>query len=94
MTGFMTLVAGAAIANAVVAGVLVLAMYVLMERHVGLGAIGGIAVGAGVIYAEAILGEQLFTVTVSEMKLLVIAAAVGAAVGVTVTVLTVKPTSE
>lgn len=90
----MTWVAGATIANAVVAGVLVLAMYGLMERHVGLGAIGGIAVGAGVIYAEATLGEQLFTVTVSEMKLLVIAAAVGAAVGVTATVLTVKPEIE
>ncbi|MXR40723.1 hypothetical protein GRX01_05120 [Halobaculum sp. WSA2] len=94
MTGFTAWVAGASVLNAVVAGVLVLAMYSLMERHIGLGAFGGIAIGAAVIYAEATLGEQMLTVTVAEMKLLVIAAAVGAAVGVTATVLTVKPSLE
>ncbi len=87
-------VAGATIINAIAAGVLVLAIYRLMESSIPLGAFGSIAIGAGVIYAEATLGEQLFTVTVSEMKLLVIAAAVGAAIGVTGTVLTVKPELE
>jgi hypothetical protein len=94
MLGFTTWVAGASIINAVAAGVLVLIMYSLMERHIGLGAFGAIGLGAAIIYAEATLGEQMLTVTVSEMKILVIAAAVGAAVGVTATVLTVKPSSE
>lgn len=88
---FMAWVVGATLLNVVAAALLVLAMYSMMERHVGLGAMGGIGVGAAVIYAEATLGEQWFTVTVSEMKLLVVAAAVGAAIGVTATVVAVKP---
>jgi hypothetical protein len=94
MPGFTAWVAGASIINAIAAGVVVLGMYRLMERNIGVGALGGIAIGAAVIYAEATLGERMFTVTVAEMKVLVIAAAVGAAVGVTMTVLTVKPSLE
>ena len=94
MLGFTTWVVGVTILNVVAAGVLVLVMYSLMERHIGLGAFGAIGLGAALIYAEATLGEQMLTVTVSEMKILVIAAAVGAAVGVTATVLTVKPSSD
>jgi len=82
---------GAAIFNVLAGGALVLGMYSLMERHIGLGAMGGIGVGAIIIYVQATLGEQWFTVSVSEMKLLVIAAAVGAAFGVTATVLAVEP---
>ncbi len=82
---------GAVVFNILAGSMLVLGMYSLMERHIGLGAMGGIGVGAAIIYTQATLGEQWFTVTVSEMKLLVIAAAVGAAIGVTATVLTVEP---
>lgn len=88
---FMAWVVGATVLNVAAGGILVLATYGMMERHVGLGATGGIGVGAAVIYAEATLGEQWFTVTVSEMKLLAIAAAVGGAIGVTATVLIVEP---
>ena len=70
---------------------LMLGVYAFMERKVTLGAIMGIAVGTGLIYAQATLGESWLQVTVSEMKLLVIAAAVGAVIGVVGTVLMVKP---
>jgi hypothetical protein len=70
---------------------LMLGVYKFMERRVPLGALTGIVVGTGVIYAQATLGEQWLTVTVSEMKLLVIAACLGAVIGVVGTVLTVKP---
>ena len=46
------------------------------------------------IYAQATLGEQYLQVTVSEMKILVIAAAIGAVLGVVGTVLVVKPELE
>lgn len=70
---------------------LMLGVYKFMERRVPLGALTGIVVGTGVIYAQATLGEQWLTVTVGEMKLLVIAACLGAVIGVVGTVLTVKP---
>lgn len=70
---------------------LMLGVYKFMERRVPLGALAGIIVGTGVIYAQATLGEQWLTVTVGEMKLLVIAACLGAVIGVVGTVLTVKP---
>lgn len=70
---------------------LLLSVYKFMEHRVTLGAISGIVVGTGVIYAQATLGEQWLTVTVSEMKLLVIAACLGAVIGVVGTVLTIKP---
>lgn len=87
----MAWIIGATLLNVVAAAGLVLASYSMMERSIGLGAVGGIAVGAAVIYAEATLGEQWFTVSVGEMKMLVIAAAVGAAIGVVAVVLTVEP---
>ncbi len=85
---------GAVVFNILAGGALVIGMYSLMERHIGLGAMGGVGVGAVLIYVQATLGEQWFTVSVSEMKLLVIAAAVGAAFGVTATVLAVEPETD
>lgn len=82
---------GAFVVNLLLGIGLLLGVYKFMERRVTLGALSGIVVGTGVIYAQATLGEQLLTVTVSEMKLLVIAACLGAVIGVVGTVLTVKP---
>lgn len=79
------------IANAIFGIVLVLGVFKFMEKHVSLGAIGGILLGAGLIYVEATIGEQELVATVSEMKLLVIAAALGAVLGVVGTVLVVEP---
>ncbi|RJX44432.1 hypothetical protein DM826_02100 [Halonotius aquaticus] len=82
---------GAFVVNLLLGIGLLLGVYKFMERRVTLGALSGIVVGTGVIYAQATLGEQWLTVTVSEMKLLVIAACLGAVIGVVGTVLTVKP---
>lgn len=77
--------------NLVLGTLLLLGVFTFMERRVSLGALGGIIVGTGVIYAQATLGEQLLQVSVGEMKLLVIAASLGAVLGVVGTVLVVEP---
>lgn len=77
--------------NMVLGAVLILGVFSFMERQVTLGAIGGVIAGTGLIYAQATLGEQYLDVTVAEMKLLVIGAALGAVIGVIGTVLVVKP---
>lgn len=88
---FMAWLIGVLLLNLILGVSLVLGVFTFMEKRVALGATGGIAVGTAIIYAQATLGEQMLTVTVSEMKLLVIAAALGGVVGVVGTVLIVKP---
>ena len=77
--------------NLVLGVLLMVGVFTFMERGASLGAVGGTAVGTGVIYAQATLGERMLAVTVGEMKLLVIGAALGAVVGVVCTVLVVEP---
>jgi hypothetical protein len=91
MTPVHWLSAGVLVLNAVVGVVLVLGVFLFMERRIRLGAFGGLLAGAAVIYVEATMGERLLQVTVGEMKLLVLAAAFGAVLGVVGTVLTVEP---
>ena len=87
----VTWMAGVFVLNLLFGGLLVVRAFGLMERRFGAGAIGGVLVGAGVIYAEATLGERMLNPTVGDMKLLVLAAAFGAVLGVVGTVLTVEP---
>jgi hypothetical protein len=79
------------VGNLVLGALLMLGVFTFMERRVSLGALGGIVVGTGVIYGQATLGERLLQVSVGEMKLLVIAASLGAVLGVVGTVLVVEP---
>jgi len=83
--------AGVLVGNLALGVLLMLGVFSFMERRVSLGAVGGIVVGTGVIYAQATLGERLLEVSVAEMKLLVIAASLGAVLGVVGTVLLVEP---
>jgi hypothetical protein len=85
---------GAAVLNAAIGVGMVLGVFALMEKHVGAGAFGGVTLGTAVVYAQATLGKSYLTVTVSEMKTLVILASLGAVVGVVGTVLVVKPELE
>jgi uncharacterized membrane protein YkvI len=85
---------GAAVLNSLIGVLVVLGVFALMEKHVAAGAFGGIALGTVVVYTQATLGETYLTVTVSEMKTLVILASLGAVVGVVGTVLVVKPELE
>jgi len=77
--------------NVVMGAALIAGVFKLMERRITVGALGGIAVGAGMIYAEATVGEDIFSPTITEMKLLVIAAAAGAVLGVTAVLLVIEP---
>lgn len=79
------------VVNFVMGATLIAGVFKLMEQRITVGAVGGIAVGAGIIYAEATVGERLFSPTIGEMKLLVIAAAVGAVLGTTAVVLLFEP---
>lgn len=83
--------AAALVGNFALGVLLLLGVFTFMERRVSLGAFGGIIVGTGVIYAQATLGEELLQISVAEMKLLVIAASLGAVLGVVGTVLAVEP---
>jgi hypothetical protein len=79
------------VGNLALGVLLMLGVFGFMERRVSLRAVGGIVVGTGVIYAQATLGERLLRVSVAEMKLLVIAASLGAVLGVVGTVIVVEP---
>jgi len=79
------------ILNFILGILLMVGVFSFMERRISLGAMGGIIVGTGLIYTQATLGEEMLRVTVTEMKLLVIAASLGAVVGVVGTVLVVEP---
>lgn len=70
---------------------LMLSVFKFMEHRISAGAIGGIAAGVVLIYAQATLGEEMLQVSVAEMKVFVIVASLGAVVGVVGTVLLVKP---
>ena len=84
-------VPAALILNFILGILLMVGVFSFMERRISLGAMGGIIVGTGLIYTQATLGEEMLRVSVTEMKLLVIAASLGAVVGVVGTVLVVEP---
>lgn len=84
-------IAGVFVLNGVLGALLVLAVFVVIERQFAIGAFSGTALGGALIYAQATYGERLLTVTVQGMKLLVLAAAMGAVIGVITTVMAVKP---
>jgi hypothetical protein len=79
------------IVNVLVGVGVIVSVYGLMERRIVLGAVGGLVLSTVVIYSETVVGEWLFDFTYGEIKLLVLVAGVGAAVGVTGTMLTLKP---
>lgn len=87
-------VAAVFVLNLTLGVLLLLGVFKFMERRVSMGAVGGVIVGTGVIYAQATLGEEMLQVTVGEMKILVIAASLGAVLGVVGTILVVKPELE
>lgn len=87
-------VALALVANAAVGAGLVVGVYHLMERRVLYGSIGGLVLGAAIVYAEATVGAQLFDLAFAEKRMLVVVAGVGAALGIVGTLSVVKPEIE
>jgi hypothetical protein len=82
------------VANAVVGVGLVLGVYQLMERRLLYGALGGLVLGAVIVYGEATIGRQLFDLTFGEKRTIIVVAGVAAALGLTGTLMTVKPEVE
>jgi hypothetical protein len=89
-----TTIAGVFALNLLVGIGLVLGVYRLMEHHVSLGALGGTALGGVVILAESRVGRHLWDLTIPEIETLVVAAALGAVLGIVATVLTIRPSIE
>jgi len=81
----------ALVANIVVGTGLVLAGYRLMERRVVYGSVGGLLIGALIVYAEATIGAELFDLAFAEKRLLIVVAGIGAALGIIGTLSVVKP---
>lgn len=88
---FTTMLAGAFVLNVLLGGLLAVSVYAVLERTPMLSAPFGVGIGGAMIFAQAHLGESLLTVTVGEMKTLVIAAAAGGVVGATVVLITLEP---
>lgn len=82
------------VANIVVGAVLVLAVYGLMERRLALGVLGGLLLGALIVWTQATVGEQLFDLTFEEKRNLIVTAGIGAALGLVGTMITFKPEIE
>ncbi|ACV49386.1 hypothetical protein E5139_16325 (plasmid) [Halomicrobium mukohataei] len=81
----------ALLVNLVLGAVLVLGVFTLMEQRILLGAIAGLVIGGIVVYAEATVGAQLFSLTFEEKRLIVVLAGIGAALGISGTMLTIEP---
>lgn len=84
----------ALIANIAVGAGLVIGVYALMEQRVLYGSVGGLILGAVIVYAEATVGAQLFDLAFAEKRLLAVVAGVGAALGIVGTLSVVKPEIE
>jgi len=84
----------AVLANVAVGVGLVLGVYHLMERRILYGSVGGLILGAVIVYTEATLGAQLFDLTFAEKRLLIVLAGVGAALGLVATLSLLKPEIE
>lgn len=81
----------ALIANLVIGIGLVVSVYRLMEQRFVLGAVGGLILGVIIVYAQATVGQQLFDLTFSEKRLIVVVAGIGASLGITGTMITFRP---
>lgn len=82
-------------ANLVIGAVMVLLAYGLMERHVLLGAVGGLALGAAIVGVQATAGNMMWDgLAFAAKRNLIVAAGVGAALGIVGTMMTVRPELE
>jgi len=80
--------------NLLVGAAFTAAVYAALERMPTLAGVFGFLLAAAVVATEAHLGELLFSVTVAEMKLLVIAGVLGAALGITSFTTLFEPTID
>lgn len=81
-------------ANLAVGGGLVFAVYWLMERRLAFGVLGGLVLGAAIVWVQATVGEMLWTLSFEEKRNIVVVAGVGAAMGLVGTMTLFKPEIE
>jgi hypothetical protein len=81
-------------ANLLVGAVLVFAVYGLMEQRLVLGAVGGLILGAVIVWTQATIGEMLWDLTFEEKRNIIVVAGIGAALGLVGTMTVFKPEIE
>jgi len=81
-------------ANLLVGAVLVFAVYGLMEQRLVLGAVGGLILGAVIVWTQATVGEMLWDLTFEEKRNIIVVAGIGAALGIVGTMTVFKPEIE
>lgn len=81
-------------ANLAVGAVLVFAVYGLMERQLALGVLGGLVLGAVIVWSQATVGEMLWNLSFEEKRNIVVVAGLGAALGLVGTMTMFKPEIE
>lgn len=84
----------ALVVNLVLGVILVTGIFTLMEQRILLGAIAGLLLGGAIVYGEATIGAQMFSLTFDEKRLIVVLAGVGAALGISGTMLVFEPEIE
>lgn len=82
------------VANLLVGAGLVFAVYGLMEQRIVLGALGGLVLGAVIVWTQATVGEMLWDLSFEGKRNLVVVAGIGAALGLVGTMMTFKPEIE
>lgn len=80
--------------NLLVGVVFTVAIYLAIERVPTLAGAFGFLLAGGVVAAQFHLGETMLSVTVAEMKILVVAAVLGAALGIASITTLFEPTTN
>lgn len=90
----LPLIAGALFVNTVVAGIWTVAVFSVLERRPKLSVPFGIGTGLPYIAFLFWFGEARLTVSVEEMKWVIVAAVIGAIIGIGTIVAMLEPETE
>jgi hypothetical protein len=90
----LPLIAGAFLVNTVVAGAWTIAVFSILERRPKLSVPFGIGTGVPYIALLFWFGEARLTVSVEEMKWLIVAAVIGAIIGIGTVVAILEPETD
>lgn len=87
-------IAIAFVANLVVGGVFVLAVYKTFEMRIAIGIISSLVLGAIIIWMQATVGQTIWTFNFEQRRNIIVVAGIGAALGIVGTMSILKPEIE